>query len=88
MPKAMNIHVANLRWPAESSPVEETARTARFRAAARVEGAGGRGEGAAWGLQVSVGAETPADLAGWVLLPATQSQETGWFLRQPCCFYL
>lgn len=88
MHKEMNIHAANLCWPVESSPEKEAPRTARFHDAARVEVPGGRGEKAAWEPQVSVGAEKPAGLAGRVFRPAAQSQATGRFLGQPCCFYL
>lgn len=37
----MNIHAANLHWPAESSPEEEAPRTVHIHAAARVEVTGG-----------------------------------------------
>lgn len=40
----MNIHAADSRWPAESSPEEEAPRTAALPHAARVEVAGGRGK--------------------------------------------
>lgn len=53
----MNIHASNLRGPANSSPAEGAPRLASLRAAGRGEVAGGRGEGAAWNLRVSVGAE-------------------------------
>lgn len=65
----MNIHTEKLRGPAESSPQEEAPRTSRVQAAAGVEVAGGRREGAAWEPQVSVGAEKLAGLVGRALRP-------------------
>ncbi|XP_062942977.1 collagen alpha-1(I) chain-like [Cynocephalus volans] len=62
---------------AQPSPEEEAPRTERFEAAAGVEVAGVRGEGAAWASPVWVDAEKPTGLAGLAPRTRAQAQATG-----------